>query len=83
MGIAAPGVKIMSTIPGNKYAAFNGTSMAAPHVSGLIGLMKSINPSLTTEEAYQTLHRTGKNTEDGKATGRLINPAKAIEEILK
>ncbi len=83
MGIAAPGVKIYSTIPGNKYAAFNGTSMAAPHVSGLIGLMKSIKPSLTTKEVYQIINRTGKDTKDVKETGRLINPAKAVEEILK
>jgi thermitase len=82
MGIAAPGVKIYSTIPGNKYAAFNGTSMATPHVAGLIGLMKSIKPSLTTAEAYQILHKTGKETKDIEETGRLINPAKAIEEIL-
>lgn len=83
MGIAAPGVKIMSTIPGNKYAAFNGTSMATPHVAGLIGLMKSLKPTLTTKEAYQILNRTGKNTKDVNATGRLINPANAVEQILK
>ncbi len=83
MGLAAPGVKIYSTIPGNRYAAFNGTSMAAPHVSGLVGLMKSIKPSLTTTEAFQILHETGKETKDVAATGRLINPAKAIEKLLK
>ena len=83
MGIAAPGVKIYSTIPGNKYAAFNGTSMAAPHVSGLIGLMKSIKPSLTTTEAYQILHLTGKDTKDVAETGRMIYPAMAIHELLK
>ena len=83
MGIAAPGVQILSTIPGNKYAAFNGTSMAAPHVSGLIGLMKSIKPSLTTKEAYQIIHNTGKETKNVAETGKLINPAKAVAEILK
>ena len=45
-GIAAPGVAIYSSIPGNKYAAFNGTSMATPYVAGLVGLMKSLQPDL-------------------------------------
>ena len=83
MGIAAPGVKIYSTIPGNKYASFNGTSMAAPHVSGLVGLMKSIKPSLTITEAYGILHSTGKDTKDVEKTGRLINPTMAIQKLIK
>ncbi len=83
MAVAAPGVKIYSTIPGNKYAAFNGTSMAAPHVSGLIGLMKSIKPSLTTNEAYEILHNTGKSTKNSEETGKLINPSKAVATLLK
>ncbi len=33
---AAPGVEIMSTLPGNTYGSFTGTSMAAPHVAGLV-----------------------------------------------
>lgn len=83
MGIAAPGVNIYSTVPGNAYKMYNGTSMACPHVAGLLGLMKSINPKLTTKEAYDILNKTGKDTEDTKATGKFIYPAEAVKQTMK
>ncbi len=83
MGIAAPGVSIYSTIPNNQYASYNGTSMATPYVSGLIGLMRSINPSLTTAEVYNILEQTGRNTQDTNLTGKLILPHAAIAEVLR
>ncbi|MBT8220671.1 MAG: S8 family serine peptidase [Bacteroidia bacterium] len=83
MGIAAPGVNIYSTTPGNKYASFNGTSMAAPHVAGLVGLMKSIYPDIDTESAYHILSKTGIETKDTPKTGKLIQPAAAIDYLTK
>ena len=44
--IAAPGVNVRSSVPGNGYAAFNGTSMAAPHLGGSIALLWSAAPGL-------------------------------------
>ncbi|HPP88184.1 MAG TPA: S8 family peptidase [bacterium] len=41
MGVVAPGFEILSTIPNNKYAVFSGTSMAAPHISGILALALS------------------------------------------
>ena len=43
--LAAPGVDILSTLPGNRYAYYSGTSMATPHVSGVAALIKSQNPT--------------------------------------
>lgn len=83
LGIAAPGVGIYSSIPNNKYAAFNGTSMATPYVSGLIGLMKSIRPELTTVQAHQILSHTGIDTQSTLETGTFIQPAAAVETLLQ
>ena len=45
---------------GDTYVAYQGTSMAAPHVSGVISLMLSVNPSLLPEEVVSTLKETAR-----------------------
>ncbi len=81
MGVAAPGVDILSTVPGNKYAAYSGTSMATPYVAGLLGIMKAFRPKMDTKEAYQILTKTGYETNDTKLTGKMINPLEAVKAI--
>jgi subtilisin family serine protease len=44
--IAAPGVNILSTFPGNQYGSISGTSMATPHVSGALGLVFGRFPAI-------------------------------------
>jgi subtilisin family serine protease len=53
--VAAPGSSIYSTVPGNGYATYGGTSMAAPHVSGAAALIKSHNSSLTWRQIKSRL----------------------------
>ncbi|MDM5314933.1 S8 family serine peptidase [Fictibacillus sp. b24] len=48
--VAAPGVSILSTLPENSYDYYDGTSMAAPHVTGTAALVVSTNPSFTTAQ---------------------------------
>ncbi len=80
--VAAPGVGIYSTVPNNEYAVYNGTSMATPYVSGLIGLLRSIDPNLDSDMAYTILHKTGKATRNPQQTGRFIQPREAVEALV-
>jgi hypothetical protein len=55
--VAAPGVKILSTLKGGGYGYLSGTSMAAPHVAGVAALILSSNPSMPYAEVRQQLIR--------------------------
>ncbi len=44
--VTMPGVQIRSTVPDSNYITISGTSMAAPHASGVVALMISANPKL-------------------------------------
>jgi subtilisin family serine protease len=54
----APGTEILSTIPGNRYARFSGTSMAAPCAAGVAALIRSYFPSLTAVQVRSLLMKS-------------------------
>ncbi len=56
--VVAPGVSVVSTLPGNNYGTLSGTSMAAPHVSGVAALMLSANSSLSTAQMREVIVST-------------------------
>ena len=50
INIAAPGVDILSSVPGNRYMKGSGTSMASPHVAAAVALLKSDSTKTLTKE---------------------------------
>jgi subtilisin family serine protease/formylglycine-generating enzyme required for sulfatase activity len=82
--LAAPGVDILSTLPSNRYDSFNGTSMATPHVSGVVALARAIAPSFTSQQIRQAifdgvdvLPQLGGQV----ATGGRLNALKALDPL--
>lgn len=61
--ISAPGTNIVSTVPGG-YQALQGTSMAAPHVSGAAALLKEAHPDWPNEKIIAALETTAKRIND-------------------
>ncbi|WP_026691136.1 S8 family peptidase [Alteribacter aurantiacus] len=58
--IAAPGVNIQSTFPGNTYRSLNGTSMASPHVAGVAALLMHYQPGYTNAQVRSVLNNSAK-----------------------
>ncbi len=80
--ISAPGDDILSTIPGNRYEYWGGTSMATPVVCGVIALMLSVNPDLSVGQVKDILYSTADDLgtpgkDDTYGYGR-VNAYKAV-----
>jgi subtilisin family serine protease len=83
--LAAPGVDILSTSPHNTYTVHSGTSMAAPHVAGVVALVWSLHPSWTYSQVIHQLLSTADPLPGlrGKTiTGGRLNAAAAVSRPL-
>ncbi len=58
LDIVAPGVSIYSTYLNGGYGSISGTSMATPHVTGVVSLLLDSDPTLTTSEIKAALYDT-------------------------
>lgn len=62
--LCAPGVNVKSCFPGGGYKVWSGTSMACPHIAGVIALILEKNPILNFKEIYWLLTQNAKHFED-------------------
>jgi cell wall-associated protease len=79
--IAAPGVGILSSIPGDDHLTLSGTSQATPFVTNVVGRIMDMNPALTIPQVKEVLFGTvdRKAFLQGKvATGGIANPTRAL-----
>lgn len=79
--LAAPGDHILSTLPGNTYGYYEGTSTAAPHVSGVAALIAAQDPNLDDAGIKAKIFSSvdEKTNLLGKvASGGRLNAARAI-----
>ncbi len=67
--VFAPGTKIWSTTPNNEYEYMQGTSMAAPAVSGVAALIRSFYPKLTAAQVKQIIMDSGVTTDTSVLVG--------------
>ena len=68
--VFAPGVDILSTVPGNQYERDSGTSMAAPVVSGLAALIMDFYPNLTATDVRKIIVSVGQQIRSAREASR-------------
>jgi subtilisin family serine protease len=84
--ISAPGVNVYSSYPGSSYRSLSGTSMASPHVNGVMALMLQANPDLSSEQVKQICYDTavdlGSPGEDNSYGYGMIDAYEAVQVAL-
>ncbi len=86
--VAAPGVSVYSSIPGGGYSSsFSGTSMAGPHVAGIVGLMRSANPNVEVRVVKSILMRTARDQdaagEDNTSGFGVVDAYAAVLQVIE
>ncbi|WP_328308898.1 type VII secretion-associated serine protease mycosin [Streptomyces sp. NBC_00442] len=83
VGVAAPGVDMVSTVPGGGHCADNGTSFSAPYVAGVAALIKAKHPRWTQREIVTQIQQTAERSVSGhdRLVGwGVVDPVRALTE---
>jgi subtilisin family serine protease len=70
--VAAPGVDVLSSVPGGGWTTLSGTSMASPHVAGAAALLRQRHPAWTVAQLKSALVQSGVDSVDER--GRTAGP---------
>nr|HDN01227.1 hypothetical protein [Deltaproteobacteria bacterium] len=85
ISVAAPGVNILSTVPGDDYCSLSGTSMATGYVTGLAALVLAKSPYSSVADLKDRILRTvdtNADLQDKILTGGRINAYRALTESI-
>ncbi len=82
LSLLAPGDPIISSLPGGSFGYLNGTSMAAPHVSGTWAILKQAVPEATPDELLLALREHGLPVTDPKTSPPLTTPRIQVFQTL-
>ncbi|WP_405950952.1 type VII secretion-associated serine protease mycosin [Streptomyces prunicolor] len=83
VGVAAPGVDMISTVPKGGHCSDNGTSFSAPYVSGVAALIKAKHPDWTAREVVAQIEQTAERTiagHDRLVGWGVVDPVRALTE---
>ncbi|MFF2138145.1 type VII secretion-associated serine protease mycosin [Streptomyces sp. NPDC058193] len=83
VGVAAPGVDMISTVPGGGHCSDNGTSFSAPYVAGVAALIKAKHTDWTQEQIVAQIEQTAERSvagHDHLVGWGVVDPVRALTE---
>lgn len=83
VGVAAPGVDMISTVPKGGHCSDNGTSFSAPYVAGVAALIKAKHPTWTAQQIVAQIEQTAERTiagHDRLVGWGVVDPVRALTE---
>ncbi|MFI5578377.1 type VII secretion-associated serine protease mycosin [Streptomyces sp. NPDC051822] len=83
VGVAAPGVDIVSTVPGGGQCVDNGTSFSAPYVAGVAALLRAKYPKWTVAQIVTRIQQTAVrsvNGRDNHVGWGVVDPVRALAD---
>ncbi|MFJ4965630.1 type VII secretion-associated serine protease mycosin [Streptomyces sp. NPDC088729] len=83
VGVAAPGVDMISTVPGGGHCADNGTSFSAPYVAGVAALIRAKHPDWTQRQVVAQIQQTAERSiagHDRLVGWGVVDPVRALTE---